>query len=141
MEEYIKQYKELVGKIAEIGKEGSKLQDLKLDDVNASLLDASTNDINDWQGISLLVPKIYHLLSLVIDIGPLKLAVNDMENGKDKFELQKLLKDMKETRQHTIRSFLDGAKFRKFDDYRCIDWQKRVVDIFLEAKSFFDTNL
>lgn len=62
----------------------------------------------------------------------------DMENEKDRFLAQKSERKHFSKFLDELESLIKIGRVWKFEDYRCIDWIKRVVDILVEIKELFE---
>lgn len=57
-----------------------------------------------------------------------------METDKDKFEVQKILNNFFELFIEDIDRLIKSARTTKFNDYRLIDWERRVAILLVEIK-------
>lgn len=119
--EYIKTYE----KFRAIVDEGVELRDcVELDD-----------SVNMYRILDRVTESLSYKMSLIIDFQSLAFEI---ESEKDKFLVQKI------ERKH-FNELIDGfdrvikiGRIWKFEDYRCIDWIKRLVELLEKMKEFFE---
>lgn len=63
--------------------------------------------------------------------------VSEMESEKDRFEVQKIQKCYKDKLSEEIKGLIDCGRSWKFEDYRCIDWTKQLVEFMQRVKETF----
>lgn len=134
MEDFEKKFIEQLDKISIIRKEGTNFR---------SLL-SNSNDWHDNIDMFTLIAfnrDIAHITSLVVSFSYLKDLAYRMNDEKDRFEIQRLIKKLTESYQETLDSVIETGRLWKFYDYRCIDWEKRLVSLMIELKSFFVADL
>lgn len=112
------------------------------DDAEELIKSRNTNfDMSDQDFITLrrLFERILYfpdMVNIVLDFSDL---ISVMESEKDKFEIQKRQQYYIKNLKGEIDTFLTCGRSWKFEDYRCVDWEKRLVNFMLDAKeTFFD---
>lgn len=136
MEELYKQYDNLEEKGKELINEGKTLVDLMLNEINRADLENLLSYVNDWQGGSLALEKLKYMRIQITFFTILKEQVYNMENEKDRFVLQKTLKELVPPIHNNLDKGIEFLRMRKFGDYRCIDWTKQIISLALEMKQF-----
>lgn len=106
-----------------------------------SLIDSRNThfDIDDYDFIALrrLFERLLYFpyfLYITLDFNDL---VAIMENEKDRFEVQKIQKHYIDKLCQEIDSFISCGRSWGFKDYRCVDWERRLVDFMVSVKETF----
>lgn len=122
-------YNELIKDFRDIRDHGLML--IESADTNLDL------DVGDYTSLGRLLERLMYFSFLVrVTLGFNEL-VSQMENEKDRFEVQKFQKNFIDFFGDEIDSFIRCGRSWKFEDYRCIDWEKRLVDYMLDVKETF----
>lgn len=112
--------------------ENNALQESLAKDIDASIND-SVNMIRMLDGLYYLH---YHI-EFYVD---LQCLIVDVENEKDRFLVQKRTQGFFEYFKEELNIFIKEGRTWKCEDYRCIDWIKRLTDAIVEIKDFFENN-
>lgn len=93
-----------------------------------SLVDADWEYVNDWSSMKALREKVFLLKDLHFVYLAFNVLIPEMKNDKDRFEVQKIAKDIFGLYEGRINGLIRICRLWKFKDYRCIDFSKRFVD-------------
>ncbi len=103
-----------------------------------NLNDEYDSDINDWCKMSRMNEKLRCLRTKMFIVTDLYILSRDMENEKDRFEVQKMAQYHEEKLDEELESLIEIGRVWKLRDYRCIDWAKRLVELSTRIKDFFE---
>ena len=92
----------------------------------------------DGANMFLMKEKIYCLLFQMRVVLNSQMLIHDMENEKDRFVAQKHAKQYCEELEEYLNSSIELGRLMKFEDYRCIDWIKRLTNLLVDANRILD---
>lgn len=122
--------KEIIEEIGKIIDECSALVRRLGEDVDSS--------VNDWAKMRVFSECAFYIRYRVEVCADLLWVEGRMENEKDVFWIKKIQKEHLESLNEEIESFIFRIRTWKFEDYRCRDWLKKMEDILLGIKEFYE---
>ncbi len=100
-------------------------------------------DVNDWAKMRVIHTRmVWGILRILDDYCEFKNLLhyfeNKIENEKDWFGAQKIEKRFEDGIKKDIDYTIEFLRIHvKFEDYRCIDFQKRLTEFMCNVKVFF----
>lgn len=98
--------------------------------------DSLYSDIYELLLIQDEIRKVLRIEDKIMFLWHLRSLILNMETDKDKFEVQKLLNLEFESFLMNLDELIKSVRTTKFDDYRCIDWGKRLVGLLVATKQY-----
>lgn len=137
MEELYKRYGKLFDEGSNILDEGYTLVDVMYNEIGSLGLEYGVEYINDWRNIAVYIEKLKTLRQEMIFFVILQEIIYKIEGEKDRFLVQKTLKDLLPNFDGNISCEIKNARVVKFSDYRTIDWAKRLIELLLQMKQLY----
>lgn len=94
-------------------------------------------NIMDWCLMCRMYEITNHLFFRLKVINNFMALENVMKNEKDKFEIQKIGQDFFVDFEDLLDRTIKNGRLWKFEDYRCVDWIKRLTSLLYEVQEFF----
>lgn len=94
--------------------------------------------LNDLYQLAMMGEGIKYLQHMMCVTMTFYTAIQLMETEKDKFEMQRNLEHEYKNLINYLDFFIQERRLWKSENYRCADWVKRVVDIVVSIKEFFE---
>lgn len=96
------------------------------------------SDVNDWCDMWRVNERLGATIGKMFVYMKFECTPNSMENEKDKFEAQKLVRQFFQFEIESISKdfdvFIDISRNWKMHDYRCQNFQRRMEETFLELQ-------
>lgn len=94
-------------------------------------------DDNDFIMLRRLFERLIYFPDIVNICLDFSYLISVMESEKDRFEVQKKQQYHINNFQREIESFIECGRSWKFEDYRCVDWERRLVEFMLNVRETF----
>ena len=100
---------------------------MAFNDEGNELIGSLNDDVDDYYHMCLICGDLFNLSKRLFDHIQIVRLVYDMENEKDRFEVQKMQKRHFQSFLEDWENLKKDGRLFKFEDYRCIEWVQRLT--------------